>query len=258
MISIFGSTSIPFPLYFAIHFPILFKSSFTISITKLFYFQPFYYSAFHYSAFYYSAFYYSAFLLFSLLLFSSSIIQLYYSATFLLVRTTYTRKAHGINEEAVRNMYGKHEVLRTVQLLREMRKEHGCHKETAWVNKQRMKSHNTTPPSPYPSRITDLRITAMGNYSGHRITAAVVEPRLEWSSNGRKSSVESISKRGKVLVVRFECRSLHRYVLVVHSECRWLRDCHCHRWQSGSPVCHSVLGWKKDRCWVWNRGWIPL
>ena len=30
-ISIFGSTSIPFPLYFAIHFPILFKSSFTIS-----------------------------------------------------------------------------------------------------------------------------------------------------------------------------------------------------------------------------------
>ena len=78
MISIFGSTSIPFPLYFAIHFPILFKSSFTISITKLFYFQPFYYSAFYYSAFYYSAFYYSAFLLFSLLLFSFSIIQLYY------------------------------------------------------------------------------------------------------------------------------------------------------------------------------------
>ena len=59
-ISIFGSTSIPFLLYFAIHFAILFKSSFTISITKLFYFQPFYYSAF-----YYSAFYYSAFLLFS-------------------------------------------------------------------------------------------------------------------------------------------------------------------------------------------------
>ena len=59
-ISIFGSTSIPFPLYFVIHFPTLFKSSFTISITKLFYFQPFYYSAF-----YYSAFYYSAFLLFS-------------------------------------------------------------------------------------------------------------------------------------------------------------------------------------------------
>ena len=65
MISIFGSISIPFPLYFAIHFPILFKSSFTISITKLFYFQPFYYSAFHDSAFYYSAFYYSALLLFS-------------------------------------------------------------------------------------------------------------------------------------------------------------------------------------------------
>ena len=85
-ISISGSTSIPFPLYFAIHFPILFKSSFTISITKLFYFQPFYYSAFHYSAFYYSAFYYSAFyLLLSLLLLSLSIIQLYYSATFLLV-----------------------------------------------------------------------------------------------------------------------------------------------------------------------------
>ena len=61
------------------------------------------------------------------------------------MHTTYTRKAHGINEEAVRNMYGKHEVLRTVQLLREMRKEHGCHKETAWVNKQRMKSRNTTP-----------------------------------------------------------------------------------------------------------------
>ena len=34
MISIFGSTSISFPLYFAIHFPILVKSSFTISITK--------------------------------------------------------------------------------------------------------------------------------------------------------------------------------------------------------------------------------
>ena len=40
----------------AIHF----KSPFSISINKLFYFQPFYYSAF-----YYSAFYYSAFLLFS-------------------------------------------------------------------------------------------------------------------------------------------------------------------------------------------------
>ena len=59
-ISIFGSTSIPFPLYFAIHFPILFKSSFTISITKLFYFQTFYYSAFYYSAFHYSSHLFSA------------------------------------------------------------------------------------------------------------------------------------------------------------------------------------------------------
>ena len=71
-ISIFGSTSIPFPLYFAIHFPILFKSSFTQlsitqpsitqpsitlpsitqpSITQPPITQPFYYSAFYYSAF---------------------------------------------------------------------------------------------------------------------------------------------------------------------------------------------------------------
>ena len=77
-ISIFGSTSIPFPLYFAIHFAILFKSSFIISITKLFYFQPFYYSAFYYSAFYYSA-------SLSLSIIQPSIIQLYYSATFLLL-----------------------------------------------------------------------------------------------------------------------------------------------------------------------------
>ena len=77
-ISIFGSTSIPFPLYFSIHFPILFKSSFTISITKIFYFQPFYYSAFYYSAFYYSA-------SLSLSIIQPSIIQLYYSATFLLL-----------------------------------------------------------------------------------------------------------------------------------------------------------------------------
>ena len=46
-------------------FPILFKSPFSISINKLFYFQPFYYSAFYYSAFHYSALYYSAFSLFS-------------------------------------------------------------------------------------------------------------------------------------------------------------------------------------------------
>ena len=78
-ISIFGSTSIPFPLYFAIHFPILFKSSFTISITKLFYFQPFYYSAFLLLSL----------LLLSLLLLSlsiiqPSIIQLFYYSTLLL------------------------------------------------------------------------------------------------------------------------------------------------------------------------------
>ena len=51
------------------------------------------------------------------------------------MHTTYTRKAHGINKEAVRNMYGKHEVLCTAQLLQKMRKEHGCRKETAWVDK---------------------------------------------------------------------------------------------------------------------------
>ena len=88
-ISIFVSTSIPFPLYFAIHLSILFKSSFTISITKLFYFQPyyysaFYYSAFYYSAFYYSAFYYSAFLLLSLSIIQPSIIQLFYYSALLL------------------------------------------------------------------------------------------------------------------------------------------------------------------------------
>ena len=60
---------------------ILFYSAFYYSA---FYYSAFYYSAFYYSAFYYSASYYSAFLLFSLLLFSLSIIQLYYSATFLL------------------------------------------------------------------------------------------------------------------------------------------------------------------------------
>ena len=73
------------------------------------------------------------------------------------MHTTYTRKAHGINKEAVRNMYGKHEVLRTVQLLWKMRKEHGCHKETAWVNKQRMKSCNTTPPPPPSLRESQTR-----------------------------------------------------------------------------------------------------
>ena len=62
---------------------------FTISITKLFYFQPyyysaFYYSAFYYSAFYYSAFYYSAFLLLSLSIIQPSIIQLFYYSALLL------------------------------------------------------------------------------------------------------------------------------------------------------------------------------
>ena len=83
----YDSLSLP-PLHFisiGYMFPILFNSPFSISINKLFYFQPFYYSAFYYSAFYYSAFHYSAFLLFSLILFSVFIIQLYYSATFLLV-----------------------------------------------------------------------------------------------------------------------------------------------------------------------------
>ena len=78
----YNSLSLP-PLHFisiGYTFPILFKSPFSISINKLFYFQPFYYSAF-----YYSAFHYSAFLLFSLILLSLFIIQLYYSATFLLV-----------------------------------------------------------------------------------------------------------------------------------------------------------------------------
>ena len=82
-------------LYFAIHFPILFNSSFTISITKLFYFQPFYYSAFLLLSFLLLSFLLFSFLLFSLLLLSFSIIQpsitqlfyfqLYYSAIFLLV-----------------------------------------------------------------------------------------------------------------------------------------------------------------------------
>ena len=73
----YDSLSLPPLLLIAIGytFPILFKSPFSISINKLFYFQPFYYSAFHYSAF----------LLFSLILLSLFIIQLYYSATFLLV-----------------------------------------------------------------------------------------------------------------------------------------------------------------------------
>ena len=78
----YDSLSLP-PLHFIFigyTFPILFKSPFSISINKLFYFQ-----AFYYSAFYYSAFHYSAFLLFSLILLSLFIIQLYYSATFLLV-----------------------------------------------------------------------------------------------------------------------------------------------------------------------------
>ena len=78
----YDSLSLP-PLHFisiGYMFPILFNSPFSISINKLFYFQPFYYSAF-----YYSAFHYSAFLLFSLILLSLFIIQLYYSATFLLV-----------------------------------------------------------------------------------------------------------------------------------------------------------------------------
>ena len=66
-------------LWFYLHsLSTLFCYTFSYSLQILFY------SAFYYSAFYYSASYYSAFLLFSLLLFSFSIIQLYYSATFLL------------------------------------------------------------------------------------------------------------------------------------------------------------------------------
>ena len=61
-------------------FLLLSSSIFSLSITQLSITQPSITQPF-----YYSAFYYSAFLLFSLLLFSFSIIQLYYSATILLV-----------------------------------------------------------------------------------------------------------------------------------------------------------------------------
>ena len=102
------------------------------------------------------------------------------------------------------------------------------------------------------------RITAMGSCVGHQVVVAVVEPKLEWSGNGCRSSVESMHKWGTVLVVGFECRSLHRYVPVVHSECRWLRDGRCPQWWSGSLVCHLIPEWGRDRCWVWNQVWIPL
>ena len=134
-----------------------------------------------------------------------------------------------------------------------MRKLHGCRLGTGrgW----KVKSRNTTPF--YPLRIPDSKITAMRSCIRHQVAAAVVEPKLEWSGNGRRSSVESMRKWGKVLVVRFKCHSFHRYVPVVHSECRWLRDGRCPWWRSGSLVCHSIPGWEKDNCWVWNQGWIP-